>query len=470
MNWRVIVFAFVAWLFCVLQARAASATYFLAPGGSDSNAGKSLGAPWRTPNHAIKCGDTIVAAAGVYTGTTNFNYGSWGTVDTAASSHGQCVAFLKCAAFAACTVTSRDAPAMFVTSSNWGIMGFLFSQTATTLMTNGFACVQVTPASGVLAHFIIANNVFNGCYGGAVSTNGDDYVNEIANVVYNSAQTRVACTSGISFFQPANVDALPGTHLYAAQNIIYNNVEPSTCGGIGGTGAPSDGEAIIFDTFGTYSFTGQTVAENNIGFLNGAGGFEVCGNTTAKIYIVNNTAWANHTHALLNNTTELGEFANACAQNTGVEISRNIAKTNAATATIGKNRNYAFYTSGGDASVTFNNNFGYSAAGNHTACSNGACAAFSFGPSNTLCTDPGFANAPSTNPGAPNCSGYANVPECMATIIGDFRAAAAPSGWGYQQIISTSVHDPLYPQWLCQYSAQLSGLITQGCLSVNRTK
>ena len=212
MKWRVLIFAAVAWLSCVLQASPASTTYYLGPGGSDSNTGKSLGAPWRTPNHAVECGDTIVAAAGVYTGTTNFNHGSWGAVDAAGSSHGQCVAFLKCATFAACFVTSQDAPAMFVTSSNWGIMGFQFSQTATTLMSNGFACIQVTPPSGRLAHYIFANNVFKGCYGGAVSTNGDDYVNEIANVVYNSAQTNVACTSGISFFQPANVDALPGTH------------------------------------------------------------------------------------------------------------------------------------------------------------------------------------------------------------------------------------------------------------------
>ena len=96
-KWRVITLALVAWLFSALQARAASATYFLAPGGSDSNAGKSLGAPWRTNKHAVICGDTIIAAEGIYTGTTNFNYGSWGTVDASGSSHGQCAAFLKCA-------------------------------------------------------------------------------------------------------------------------------------------------------------------------------------------------------------------------------------------------------------------------------------------------------------------------------------------------------------------------------------
>ena len=51
-------------------------TYFMAPttaspAGNDSNSGLDAAHPWATPNHAVVCGDVIIAAAGSYSGFSN---------------------------------------------------------------------------------------------------------------------------------------------------------------------------------------------------------------------------------------------------------------------------------------------------------------------------------------------------------------------------------------------------------------
>src|SRR5579864_7747845 len=95
----------LAILLSTLATPARATTYYLATataGGSDSNSGTSESAPWLTPNHAINCGDVILAAAGAYS-AANFSYGKWGTVTCTGGNN---VAWLKCAAFDACKFTA----------------------------------------------------------------------------------------------------------------------------------------------------------------------------------------------------------------------------------------------------------------------------------------------------------------------------------------------------------------------------
>jgi hypothetical protein len=431
-----------------------AATYYLntaANGGRDSNAGTSAGSPWATPSHAVHCGDTIIAGSANYTGTTSFNFGSWGTVT---GTH-PCVAFLKCITFATCSVTSNNDPAMFVTTSHWAIIGFVFSQTGTP-SANGYACINVTPPSGVLTDFLIADNVFNGCYGGAVSFAGDDYLAFIANVVYNAAQTSVACSSGISVFEPANYDAAGGTHIYVAQNVSYGNVEPNPCNG----GTPTDAEGIIFDTWSANSYTGQGVVENNIAMFNGGRGIEVCSNSLANVVLQYNTVYADF-QGTLNNTRYLGEINTGCSDTIkSVTVQRNIAQTTVAT--VNSNRVYAYYVGLGDQTSATNYNVAYSATASYATClrCTGGLTIGS-GQSNI---NPSFASAPASIPAAPGCGSFASVPACMASIISDFvPSARATVNRGYQPINSTCNHDIYYPQWLVQYSSQLSGLVTQAC-------
>ena len=58
-------------------------TYYISTTGRDSNPGTS-GSPWLTPNHAVRCGDTVHLAPGTYTQTFDSNWGQVWSCPTAA--------------------------------------------------------------------------------------------------------------------------------------------------------------------------------------------------------------------------------------------------------------------------------------------------------------------------------------------------------------------------------------------------
>lgn len=431
--------------------------YYISPTGNDGSAGTSTGTAWLTPNHAVNCGDNLQAAAGTYTNTTSFNYGSFGAVT---GTH-PCVAIIQCITAFACTVNGGGQPLVWFTASHWGIMGFVFTQTSTS---NNYGCVQTTPPSGTLTDFLVANNVFNGCYGSSVSLGGaTDYVAVVGNAVYNAAEQSSQCASGISMVGPKNFDTLPGTHIYIAQNFIWGNNDPNPCAG----STPTDGEGVILDTWSLNSYTGQGVVENNIAVYNGSNGFEVWNSGGAtNIYVDHNTSYANNGSAS-RSTALCGEFTAAVGSGTTqhVESYANIAKTNAATA-CGSNTLYAFLAWANDATNPLYKEWGYSAAGNNQACT-GTCTGYSPGPGNTFGTDPAFVSAPGSVPSAPSCGSYSTVPACMATLIAQMTpTAAGTAGLGYQPVGANN-YNPLYPHWLCTYSSQLSGILTQGCVTAS---
>jgi hypothetical protein len=442
------------------------ATYYLAPtanGGNDSNNGLSPIAPWRTPNHSVNCGDVIIAASGTYP------LGNFGYTFGAVTGSGHCLAFLKCAAFDSCYVNGTGGSGndgIFVSQSHWAVMGFEVTNANNT--SSNSACFKATPMSAAtITDVAFIDDIANGCGTGGFITDpyygggsyGVDYFILIADVAYNTAQTNNQCASGVSLFEPANYDSLSGTHNYTSQLFAWNNVNPSVCAG----GAATDGEGVILDTFSTNSYTGQTVVEDTLSFFNGSHGIESWQNGTAPTYIENNTTFANNSGPGLN-ASYCGEIEDGNASGVGqnVQVSKNITRTNSATG-CGSNSNYAYIAANVDNTNVVFNNIGYSAAGYNTLCQN-ACTGFSFGPSNTFGTDPAFANAPASVPGAPGCGSSSSVIACVAPIITDFApTAAGTSGYGYQPPSSTAVNDPLFPQWLCQYSSQLSGLVTLGC-------
>src|SRR5215467_2671342 len=64
--------AVLPWLFSILAAASAQATtYYVGPGGSDSNAGTSPSSPWATlakANANLHSGDVAIFANGTYAG------------------------------------------------------------------------------------------------------------------------------------------------------------------------------------------------------------------------------------------------------------------------------------------------------------------------------------------------------------------------------------------------------------------
>ncbi len=452
-------------LFFALASPAWATTYYLATataGGNDSNNGTSASTPWLTPNHAILCGDIILAAPGVYS-AADFSYGHWGTVTCPAGNN---VAWLKCATFDACKFTANGVyVAMAVTQSYWGVQGWEVTANADT-----DACFTAYPPSSTVQihHIVFANDVANGCYnsGFTIGNNGAvgvDYLVVVGNAVYNASRSSESCTSGISIYQPVQSDSLPGTHIYIAGNFSWDNFDSNPCGG----GAPSDGNGILIDTpDGSQGglptpYAAQIVIDNNILIANGGRGFDVlnnyAGSAHATIYARHNTVWGNN--ADMNETNNLcGEMTIDVALN--VQEFFNIAATNAANG-CGGHPLYAYYVEKGGSTDLVYNNLGWAATGTYSAAASSP--GFSFGPNNLFGANPMFVNAAA--PGAPSCGGASSVPNCMATMIANFTpttAAAVP--YGYQAPSAIQTYDPLFPQWVCNVNLP-AGLVTMGCLA-----
>ena len=154
-------YALVVLLFCLLAPTFAKAsTYYLSPYGSDSNTGKSTSASWLTPNHSLNCGDTIVAAASTQYSSTNFYTGKWGTVNCPAAN---AVAWLTCATFDACKISTSGNQGMWVDKSFWGVQGWEVTTGASDTYGTCFLAHPKYSGSAEIHHIIFANDIANGC-------------------------------------------------------------------------------------------------------------------------------------------------------------------------------------------------------------------------------------------------------------------------------------------------------------------
>jgi hypothetical protein len=440
-----------------------AATYFISPTGNDSNAGTSAETSWASPKHSLNCGDVIVAASGRYS-AANFNIGDWGTITCPGGNN---VAWLQCATFDACEISSNTSDGMWVDKSYWGVQGW----EVTTSENIYGACFRAGPSGGSVHHVIFANNIANGCMGGGFnaydkSTNASvDYIAYIGNIAYNSTQGSGACYSGLNIYQPIASDTNPGTHMYIAGNFSYRNIEPPSCAGT----APTDGEGINLDTFdfrnsGGTPYTQQAVVENNILLGNGGRAIEVensnAGPNHALIFIKYNTTYGDNatpTGAYCQGNGEIGLVA---AYN--VNVTHNIVQTDAVTGCSG-DRIYGLEVSQGNSTSVVDTNWVAGINGNNTFLYGSG--SFAYGPANVLGTSPTFANP--TIPSAPSCGGSANVPACMETLIANFKPLTQGAlSYGYQQPSAEQVYDPLFPQWLCGVNLP-SGLVTMGCFPLH---
>ncbi len=432
----------------------APVTYYLSPAGSDANSGLSASQAWLSPDHPVNCGDTIIAASSTAYDQQNFAHGKWGPVTCSPGAVAN-VVWLKCEAFDTCKLTATNQDAMWVTSSYWGVQGW--EVTATGGQAVCFASFPPTQTAN-LHHIIFANDIANGCYGAGFEAipngpAGTDYFVLVGNIAYNAAQQTTQCGSGITVFEPAESDQLPGTHIYVAGNYTWGNMNGNPCAG----GTPTDGEGIIFDTFDAVDYAQQAVMDNNVAFLNGASGFRVVKTTKAPVYVVNNTAFGNNTDHNLN-TIWCGEIT--LQESKGINVANNIARATSATG-CGTNPNYALYVAQGDATDVVAANFAFGIAGQNAGQS--ASPGFSYATSNILGIDPLFVNPPTTNPGPPNCAGSTSVAQCMSsTFAGLLPKTPSAVGLGIQPLGGTPTMDPLFPSWLCN-AALPAGLIPNHC-------
>ena len=440
-------------------------TYYLAPagdGGRDSNSGLSASSPWLTPNHSMKCGDVVMAAASSNYDSENFNSGKWGNVACSGANN---VAWLQCTKFDACKIYSTK-EGIYVDHSFWGVTGW---EVTVAPGAPGF-CFATAPNYSnptQIHHVIIANNIANGCQAGGFSTfnvgtkASVDYVAVIGNIVYNSIQGAAECYNGISIYQPMRSDAVSGTHIYIAGNFAWDNVQHNPCGGVQAWG----GDGIILDTFdGTNSgitpYTAQSLVDNNIVISNGGHGIEVqnnvAGSSHGMIYLRHNTSWGNET----DRSQQVNHLCAEILINSGYSIQEeyNLVATSGTTA-CSSNPVYALsgYTMNG--SVWIYNNFAFGSNNQNSYAYN--YGTFRYDTNNTFGVNPYFKG--SFAPGAPSCGATASVPACMATVVSDFVATnSAASGMGYQKPSAAGGHDALFPQWVCSVNLP-AGLVTKGC-------
>jgi hypothetical protein len=460
MKFAIFILAVLIALPCGAQTLRYIAPASATPAGSDSNNGVDAAHPWLTVNHALTAPTQILAIAGTYAASSFATFG----VCTSASGD---VCWLKCATFDACKITGANTPAMILRKSYWGVQGWEVSGTG-----NLGVCFYVSPTGTSMHHIILANNVCNGgangfAFSSANSTTSFDYVADIGNIAWNAAQSTALCNSGHTLYEPIKSDSLPGTHIYVAGNFSFDNVTPSPC-----TGASTyDGEGIAFDDWGNGQSGGaaydqQGAIVNNISVFNGGYGVATTGNgsTAAHIYIQHNTSTHNMT-ASPTSTTTCGDLVLFGYPNgvKHVESMFNLVQTAAATACAGGTIPLnAAMAEDADTTDIIATNWLYSAAGHNTATADDR--GFVYGPNNITGTDPAFASI--TDPGAPNCSGKASVPDCMATVIANYTPTnAAAKAYGYQPPSTTSRYDALYPQWLCSVTGLPTGLVTPGCVT-----
>ena len=441
----------LATLLSLLAPPAWATTYFLATaagGGSDSNSGTSPGSPWLTPNHAVNCGDVILAAASSSYSNNNFTSGNWGTVNCPAGNN---VAWLKCATFDACK-SSGSGVGFFVDKSNWGVQGWEVTQTGNT------SCFLVASnTASTVHHVIFANDIANGCsqtgFGSTSGAGGStDYIAFVGDIAYNAAQsTNSVCGQAFSIYGPKASDTNPGTHLFIAGNFAWDNVDNSACN----SGSPSDGEGLELDTFSVNSYAQQTVVENNIFLFNGGRGIETLSSNAGAIYIKQNIMYGNNTD--VNQGGFCGEYvSNVVTGN--VFLSGNITMTTAPITCNGSPW-YAYLVSDSSAAMSTTSAIAYSPVGNNCSAMNGG--GFSCAAATITSLNPSFSNP--IHPGPPSCGGASSVPNCMAAIIAGYTPTnPAAVAYGYQKPSSIPISDPLFPQWLCNVGLP-NGLVTMGC-------
>jgi hypothetical protein len=279
-------------------------TYYMSPGasppagwsaGNDSNNGLTISTPWASPNHAVVCGDVIIAGAGTYNG----DMGTFGVVSgcpstsggLASSPGGIYAAVLTCggADVTACKVTCATGAcngnpgfgppqvAIDVRQSNWSVQGWNLTcaepgsgtvneceaMEAVGKEVGGSGCQATTQFISFINNYTYNNGqAFDtqSCLG----ANGPDYVAVVGNITQNSAQINFTdngiCIGAIDIISPGKSDAdTTHTHFYVYGNYSYNNVVPKC-------DAEFDGEDYLIDVIDNNDVVGHVVEANNVGF------------------------------------------------------------------------------------------------------------------------------------------------------------------------------------------------------------
>jgi hypothetical protein len=458
----------------------ALSTYYISPTGDDSKAGTSPSTAWATPNHALNCGDVIIAAPGAYD-NNQFGANNWGAVSKCPSTTGGIdgdggiyFAVLLCGGpdLTSCTVDGGTQEAIRVDSSNWAVEGFAGTQAATA-SEGGFAvaCYAATSeTSTTLHHVAFINDIASGCdaagfdsYSFTGPGGGVDQFALVGAIAYDAAPSQGGggiCGSGISIIPVNGPDTSAGTHVFVAGAFSYKNVNAPV-----GAGCNTDGEGLIFDSWGVQPFKYQAVAEQNVFWANGGPGFEAFpqGNFTsddqATIVVFGNTSYGNYQDPLHVGSGDL--FLNQVYPTTGsYSFKDNIFEATQGSSASGTVYGAAIDCTNGcpesvlsiDGNCIWNSHLPTTAkagGANTQAYFSGKDQGASFPWGTNTFDDPGLARPGDLPSSAPNCTGAENTTACMigAGVPASVAPSGAAAGKGYEPP-GPCAADAYYPAWL----------------------
>ena len=162
-------------------------------------------------------------------------------------------------------------------------------------------------------HVIFKNNYVHDCGCGGISFRESDYVTIERNVVKDNAKISNYNCSGISVYQPNQLNNNSGFHIIIRRNVAYENeCDVPFNVGAGNFNQPTDGNGIILDDFNNTQgssfppYKAKTLIENNLCFNNGGAGIKVFEVDNATIR--HNTTWHN-SRILKNYSGTPGEIA-----------------------------------------------------------------------------------------------------------------------------------------------------------------
>ena len=483
-------------------------TYFMSPTGSDANNGLDAAHPWATPNHAVVCGDVIIAATGTYGGSTfgaTFQQptncpSTTGGID---GSGGIYFAIVLCGgtdigSTNGCVISGAGNTDGFASMSiddgisNWAAEGFYFDTGCTNTGSPGNCSRSFgwRNCNGTKAHHLALINSItvnsqqawgpNDCGNShGVAIDFVDYDAAVGNLIYNSALNGDyqggICVGAIDFVSQGNWDTAAGTHGYMYNNYGIKNQSPACA-------TQYDGHFLYMDTPESHLFTQLMVFANNLGYLSTRGCItltssgEATPGPTVKIY--NNTCFNDVVNA---NDTQFGDIETNSGNDTSewvsVTLSNNISQNTVVTNSGGA-APYAVASAGKITTLTVGGtgteNVLKSAqssciSGGPVDCDPGNNVAYGvyvgpvFPPGSNFYVDPVFTNTTdllANHVTAPNCTGFTNTTACMGwnantsvlttpSVISDLTAGCAQcAGKGFQRPSTTCAANADFPTWL----------------------
>ncbi len=297
-------------------ALAAPTAYYVSGTGSDSNDGRSPNTPFRTIQRAADLtnpGDTVYIMDGVYNDISTEGVvqitrsGLPGLPITYTVYPGHHPLIAPISGWNGILIAGASyiiIDGLEIRGNNDNITLAEAEQNANpnspTYNTNCLLIRQNNATGAIPHHIIVRNNDIHKCAAGGIATVHADHLTIERNRVHSNAWYSIYANSGISIYEPVDVDSYTGYKMFVRNNIAYDNesrVKWYVCN------CYSDGNGIIIDdTKHTQDngrpYNGRTLVVNNISFNNGGSGIHAY--ASEHVDIVNNTAYLNSRFPALN--------------------------------------------------------------------------------------------------------------------------------------------------------------------------